>query len=147
VTIQPNIQPSPGISFLWQNGSTSSNFTINQPGIYTLGITNYCGTTFQSINISKGVCKLYFPSAFTPNNDGLNDIFRARFGDNITEFHLQLFNRWGQIVFDSKKISEGWNGYFKGISQPSGEYVWIVRFKTVTDSKEQMMKGLVMLIR
>jgi len=147
ITLQPNIQNSAGVSYLWQNGSTTPAFTITQPGIYTLTITNYCGNSFQSVTVSKGVCKLYLPSAFSPNNDGLNDIFRAKYGEDVTEFHLQVFNRWGQVVFESKNINAGWNGNFRGMQQPVGEYVWMVRFKTNSDPKEQMMKGTVMLIR
>ena len=53
----------------------------------------------------------------------MNDLFRAQYGENVTAFHLEIFNRWGQKVFETKSINYGLNGSFNGIQQPMGEYV------------------------
>ncbi len=145
--LQPVIQNPQGVNYVWYSGATTPSISVTQPGTYRLTVANYCGSKYDDIIISKGVCKLYVPSAFTPNNDGLNDVFRARFGENITDFKLQIYNRWGQIIFESNDIRNGWDGNLKGSHQPNGVYVWMINYKTVTDSKEQFIKGTVTLIR
>ena len=145
--LQPEIQNPQGVSYVWGNGATTLTIPVSQTGLYTLTASNYCGSKYDEIMISKGICKIYVPSAFTPNNDGLNDIFKASFGEDVTEFKLEVYNRWGQIVFKTNDIRKGWDGNIKGYKQSNGVYVWILKYKTVTDSKEQMMKGTVTLIR
>jgi len=147
IILQPVIQNPQGVNYVWSNGITSPSISITQTGTYGLTVTNYCGSKYDDIVISKGICKIYVPSAFTPNNDGLNDIFRARFGENVTEFKLQVYDRWGEIVFETNDIRKGWDGSIKGLKQSNGVYVWMIKYKTVTDPKEELMKGTVMLIR
>jgi gliding motility-associated-like protein len=147
ILLQPIVQSTSGIDYLWQNGSTSSSLAVTQPGLYTLDVSNYCGTKTDMINVVKGVCQLYVPTAFSPNGDGRNDIFKAEYGENITEFQLQIYNRWGQRIFQSKNISTGWNGRFNGALQPNGAYVWIIKYKTLNDPKENLLKGTMMLFR
>lgn len=147
IVLHPVIQNPQGVNYLWSNGVTSSSLSITQTGTYGLTATNYCGSKYDDIVISKGTCKIYVPSAFTPNNDGLNDIFRARFGENVTDFKMQVYDRWGEIIFETNDIRKGWDGSIKGLKQSNGVYVWMIKYKTVTDPKEQLMKGTVMLIR
>jgi len=135
------------LKYLWSNGSTANKISVTQEGLYSLQLMNNCGSKTDEILIKEGICKLYVPSGFTPNKDGLNDFFRASFGEDITEFKIQLFGRWGQIVFETNDIRKGWDGSIKGIPQPTGLYVWTIKYKTRTDPKEQLMKGTVMLIR
>jgi gliding motility-associated-like protein len=66
---------------------------------------------------------LYIPNSFTPNGDGLNDIFSA-VGYNIVEFEMLIFNRWGEKIFQSDNINFGWNGsYLKGNAPNQGDKV------------------------
>ena len=101
----------------------------------------------MDVTVSPGRCQLFIPSAFTPNGDGLNDVFKALYGENVTEFNLQVYDRWGELVFSTKNKAKGWDGRYKGQLQNSGIYVWIIRYKTTIDLEEKMMKGTVMLIR
>lgn len=74
---------------------------------------------------------LFVPNAITPNGDGINDFFRA-VGSEIEEFHLQIFNRWGELIFETRDIDEGWNG---GVDQhyvESEVYIWDIRAKEQT---------------
>jgi gliding motility-associated-like protein len=87
---------------------------------------------------------LFIPSAFTPNNDGHNDRFIAI--GSATNFHLQIFNRWGQNIFESRTIQNGWDGRFKLIPQPTGIYVYQLRYKTLS-GQLRMRKGVLTLIR
>ena len=110
ITLNPQIT---GVSYLWQDGSTSPTYTITHPGLYSLTATNTCGATTDFITIGNGVCNLYVPNSFTPNGDTKNDVFKASYGDNVTQFHLQVFNRYGQIIFETKDKNKGWDGTFR----------------------------------
>ena len=66
---------------------------------------------------------LYVPSAFTPNGDGINDSFGA-YGEALFDFTMQVWNRWGQLVFESDDASKHWDGSFKGELVPQGSYVY-----------------------
>lgn len=147
IVLQPVIQNPQGVNYLWSNGTASPSISITQTGTYGLIVTNYCGSNYDDIIISRGICKIYVPSGFTPNNDGLNDIFRARFGENVTDFKLQVYNRWGEIIFETNDIRKGWDGKFHGLNQSNGIYVWLLKYKTILDSKEQILKGTINLIR
>jgi len=144
LTLDPKIS---GVNYLWQDGSTGPTFTITQPGLYTLTASNTCGLTTQSITIGTGICDLYVPNSFTPNSDSRNDLFKALYGDNVTEFHMQVFNRYGQLVFESKDKSEGWDGNFKGKRQPYDTYVWMIQYKAAVNNILQKLQGTVLLIR
>jgi gliding motility-associated-like protein len=76
------------------------------------------------VKVYKGP-DIYVPSAFTPNNDGRNDLLKA-IPVGIKEFHyFRIFNRWGQIVFSTQDFSKGWDGRINGVEQPTGTFVWI----------------------
>jgi len=65
--------------------------------------------------------KIYLPTAFTPNGDGLNDTFGA-VGEGIEAYQLRIYNRWGEIIFQAKSIKEKWSGLQNGKPVPQGEY-------------------------
>lgn len=102
----------------------------------------------DTINISVENCPqyLYFPTGFTPNNDGLNDTFRPFTGGVFTKYELQIFNRWGQLVFKTTSKSSGWDGLFKGQLQDNGVFVWQCKYQ-FEGKPEKLMKGTFMLIR
>lgn len=93
-----------------------------------------------------GNCGLYMPSAFSPNGDGKNDIFRAIVHDDVKEFSMSVYGRWGQLVFESRNPDLGWDGRFKGSLMPAGSYVYVV---TYIDSKYQTIKqtGSLLMVR
>jgi len=136
-----------GLSYLWQDGSIGQTFIATQTGLYRLELGNICGSTSDDINITKGVCEVYVPGAFTPNGDGKNDVFKIGYGDNVFEFEMQVFNRYGQLVFESKDKSKGWDGTVKGKLQQQGTFTWGIRYKTVVGSMWQQITGTVILVR
>jgi gliding motility-associated-like protein len=69
----------------------------------------------------------YVPTAFSPNNDGLNDIFRAISPGVATLDFFCVWNRWGQEVFRTQSLSTGWDGSYKGQQMPAGTYVWMIQ--------------------
>jgi len=84
---------------------------------------------------------IFIPNTFTPNGDGLNDIFRV-YGNIITDMNLMVFNQWGEKVFQSRTPSIGWDGNYKGKPQASGVYIVVARFTlvdgTVIDRKASL---------
>jgi len=134
------------VSFKWQDGSVLPSFTATNTGVYYLDATNVCGSMRDSVIVYKGPCKLIVPNAFTPNGDGKNEIFRAQFGENLIEFSMKIYNRWGQLVFESTSRSTGWDGRIDSKTASAGTYIWAIEYKTI-DGLKGVEKGTVTLIR
>ncbi|HVU55578.1 MAG TPA: PKD domain-containing protein, partial [Puia sp.] len=96
------------LGYEWQNGSSEKTFIATLPGSYILRVTNSCGTSSDTVRVVEGFCTVHLPSAFTPNGDGHNDLFRAT-GDHVTQFRMVIYNRWGQKVCASGDIGKGWD--------------------------------------
>ncbi|MEI7725684.1 MAG: gliding motility-associated C-terminal domain-containing protein [Bacteroidota bacterium] len=107
-----------GLTYWAQHALQSSS------GIYhdTLQLANGCDSVVTT-NLQVEECPLlmWYPNAFTPNGDGLNDVFRP-VGVNITKYKLLIFDRWGALIFEASDINTGWDGYIKG--QPAGPGVY-----------------------
>jgi gliding motility-associated-like protein len=88
----------------------------------------------------------YMPNAFTPNHNGLNDLFKPTIAGKLEKYHLLIYNRYGQLLFSSNDLSEGWDGRFNGIEQASGVYVWVCSYKFF-DKEAVQKKGSVVLIK
>lgn len=91
-------------------------------------------------------CAVFVPNAFSPNGDGINDIFRAKVNNDVHDFRMAVYGRWGQLIFESRNPDMGWDGTQKGIYQSGGSYMYVI---TYTDSKNQQRKeqGTVVLIK
>src|SRR4030095_68081 len=132
------------------NGTAADNVTISGPGSYDITATDNfgCQRTF-SVNVVAQKCTdcdLYIPSAFTPNGDGLNDIFKAISYCNFSGFDLQIFNRWGEKVFESHNSNTGWDGTYLGSRMLPGVYVYFISYSTASHTAKTA-KGTVALIR
>lgn len=136
-------------SYLWNNSSRSSEptYTVHTSGNYTVMVQNTCGIKTDTVSVYEN-CNfpIYVPSAFTPNNDGLNDIFRIPRQNKNRFRHLTIYNRWGQLIFSTTDPNNGWNGSHGEIPQPTGIYIYIVRMKGLS-GKPIDQKGTVTLIR
>ncbi|MEO8711928.1 MAG: FG-GAP-like repeat-containing protein [Parafilimonas sp.] len=120
------------ISYLWNNGSTTSSIIINNPGNYWLQVTdndNCIGR--DSIIVAPKNCieGIYIPSAFTPNGDGKNDVFKPLVFEQLKAYDFSIFNRLGQMVFHSKTAGKGWDGRLNGILQPQSIFIWICTYQ------------------
>lgn len=100
----------------------------------------------DSVHITVIQHDVVIPNAFSPNGDGLNDIFRvtARKFINVQEF--KVYNRWGTEIFSTSDVRKGWDGTYKGISQDPGVYYYLVRV-SYPNGKTQFLKGDLTLIR
>jgi gliding motility-associated-like protein len=99
----------------------------------------------QLVKINKSIV-IYVPNSFTPNNDGLNDILRP-FMIGIKELsYFKIFNRWGQLIYQTSKIQDGWDGRFKGVPAGTQTLVWVLE-GIGADNKKYQAKGTTILIR
>lgn len=123
------IYPGSYQSYSWQDLSNDSFFVIRKAGIYSVTITNSSGcTASDSINILEDcINDLIIPNTFTPNNDGINELFNVS-GSPTTEYKLLVFNRWGELIFKSEERLAGWDGSYKGNPVQEGMYNYMVTF-------------------
>ena len=108
-----------------------------------------CGTKPVEWTKDNGIY-LFIPNAFTPNGDGVNDLFviEGTPADQITLYNLRIYDRWGQEVFTSDKITDLWNGKRNNAGEdcPDGTYVWVIYYEK-SDKTKVTNKGSITLIR
>ena len=133
----------------WSTGEVKNTIYVNPTSdeqysaTFTTG--NHLDTTVY-INIKTIQCsELFVPNAFTPNGDGLNDLFAARSEEQYAYFEMAVYSREGHLLFQSKDIKQGWNGTYKGVLQPHGSYMYMIRYKDA-DGKMNERKGNFLLI-
>jgi gliding motility-associated-like protein len=102
-------------------------------------------TTILTIEPGTKVLPPKLPTAFSPNGDGMNDVFYPR-GGPFKTIDFKIYNSWGQEVYATQKLNEGWDGTYKGVDQQVGVYVWTISAITI-DGKEYIKTGDVTLIR
>ena len=131
----------------WQDGAGNPAYSILAPGDYSLSATNNCGTTTDAITVSNGLCKVFVPNAFTPNNDGKNDVFKALGTEAVTEYELVVFDRGGQIIFQTRDKTKGWDGKYNGVAFSTSVFVYTLRYKERSSADWVLLKGTIALIR
>jgi len=111
-------------------------------------ISKYGCKNADSLYITaRSCCEMYFPNAFSPNNDGKNDIFKP-----VTLGHqeiktFRIVNRWGQVVYETKQDRNGWNGVFNGRDQDVGTYYYFIRYRCNDSNDDVEQKGELLLVR
>ena len=89
---------------------------------------------------------LFVPTAFSPNADGNNDVFEVKYAE-IDIYNIRIFNRFGELVFESSDPNQTWDGYFNNINQPLSTFVWQVTYNFTYNAQIQSQKGNLTLIR
>ena len=139
------LNPGNFTSYTWQDNSTAATFVVKVGGTYSVTVQSNCGLETDEITIKEVLCKLMFPNAFTPNNDGKNDVFKALNTFGIQSYRLQIFNRWGQKVFETTDVSKGWDGKINGYIQATNTYAYKCIFNR--DGKISELHGSFVLIK
>jgi gliding motility-associated-like protein len=154
------LQASGGVGYFWNPATGLSNPEIANPIAvfdessmgrmhYQLVVSNEAGCTDTAnvqVRIFKTDPQIFIPSAFTPNGDSHNDIFRPIAAGMRQIDYFRVFNRWGQLVFSTTENGKGWDGRVNGKEQASGTYAWVVKGVDYT-GKQFSAKGTVTLIR
>ncbi len=148
-SVVTNYQWSPSIGL---NCSTCAS-TLASPATttnYTVVVTNAnnctANATVQVIVTNPHV--VFVPNVFSPNNDGSNDFFQI-FGtlDQIAFMEIQIFNRWGEKVFESSDHHFGWDGTYKGENAPQGIYTYQLKLTYMNGERDELRKGSLTLLR
>ena len=121
----------------WQDGSHDPSFRVVRPGRYWVTVVvNSCpGSDTIRITGCSGIHPMFFPTAFSPNGDGRNDFFRPK-GSEVADFHMIIYDRWGQVMFESHDPGAGWDGTYKGGYCPTGVYTYIATFGDVWNPQQ-----------
>lgn len=139
----------PGATYRWQNGSTEPKQKAVAPGDYAVEVTlNGCTFREELTLLPCEIC-LYVPNIFSPNGDGLNEVFQGFAGCPILTYDLKVFDRWGMLVYEGEDPSQGWDGLVKGKAAAPGTYVYWIEFEAENGAKvlHQTRKGTVVLVR
>ncbi|MBI1222675.1 MAG: T9SS type B sorting domain-containing protein [Bacteroidetes bacterium] len=119
-----------GYSYYWDGALLPDTLvTISGEGMHQILVidSNGCQAS-QSIIFYNCGCRLYFPNAITVNQDGKNEVFKGYGCDYIEKYHLLIYNRWGELVFESFNPSESWDGTFGGKQTPDNVYLYLVNY-------------------
>lgn len=129
-TLLFDINQGGSFTYQWQDGSGKTKYLVNTEGLYKAEISNKCGNVNAEIKIDEQDCSctLYVPTAFTPNNDGVNDKFMPSYCE-LQEYSMEVFNRWGELVFKTDDINKGWDGVANG-KKTLGTYFWVISLKS-----------------
>jgi gliding motility-associated-like protein len=137
----------PSAGYQWQDGSTDSTYTVFVPGSYWVIVTKDGCNAADSILIAECIFPLWFPNAFTPNGDGVNDTFYP-VGWGVISYEILIYDRWGRKVFESNRIEPGWDGRIGGDLCSDGVYVFIATYSMPDSSGEiYHVKGSITLLR
>ena len=129
---------------LFRSGQTITLEAVSSEG---------CIGTYQiTIEFEEGLI-FYIPNTFTPDGDGYNQTFRPIFTSNFDpiDYHLIIFDRWGEIIFESFDISKGWDGTYGNIDMgficPDGVYTWEIKYKLLINDASAEVVGHISLLR
>jgi len=136
--------------YLWSNGSSDSLITVGTQGSYRVRVMdNHCCTNADTTFVQ--VFKYTVPNAFTPNGDGINDLFQVNGLYKNCTFRMIIYDRWGQLLFESENVDKGWDGTYRGQACPPDSYVWVVYIgfpdKDITNQGDVVFKGTVILVK
>jgi gliding motility-associated-like protein len=116
------------VAYIWSTGETTQYIEITRHGEYSVLADNQGCLGGDTITIAACDCDIWVPNAFTPNDDALNDRFDPIPSATLGYFHLAIYNRFGELLFQTKDINEGWDGTFKGKLVPLGVYSYVIYY-------------------
>jgi gliding motility-associated-like protein len=134
-------------TFLTDNTIVDPTAAPNQNMQYVVTVTDKVGcVASDTMNVFLLPDLLLIPTAFSPNNDGVNDLFRP-LNKNLYKLDFQVFDRWGQKIYETDVIGDGWDGTYKGRKQDLGVYVWQAEYQLTGQTKMLSASGNVTLVR
>lgn len=143
----------PDATYLWSDGSTERRLVLQDTGTYWVTVDlNGCQ---ESDTIHVDLCEivrdpcLEFPNAFTPNGDGLNDLFRPVSFCRLESYQISIYNRYGEQIFGSENVEEGWDGFYNNRKPLQGVYVYVAEYSYKLDDViyNETAKGVFAIVR
>ena len=136
-------------TYRWSTGSAFPEIKIEKAGTYWLQVQDHNGCTGRDTVVVKPkdcLTGIYVPTAFSPNNDGKNDSFRPLLFGRVKSYRFTVYNRWGEVVFQTTNLQQGWNGLVKNAVQSAAAYMWICTYEFEGENTKTE-RGTVTLIR
>lgn len=146
-----NVGPD-GFVYEWSNGEVGPEILITDSGTYVVTATSTCNVIEEMVTVSveKCNCEVFMPSAFSPNGDGVNDLFKGYADcDRVTGYLLEVFDRWGALVYTTRDFDAGWDGTMSTKICIPGVYVYQVSYVQTINGRKyiQHKKGSVLLLK
>ncbi len=137
------------VEYIWNTGEGVCCITPDKSGKYQLTVTDGCTKYEDEVLLEFDNCIncILIPSAFSPNQDGMNDQYRAFTRCGLKEYELLIYNRWGEQVYRTTNITSGWDGQYKGQRAEVGVYYYLVKYKFNSSDEMKTNKGNLTLIR
>ena len=122
------LDPGAFAQYRWQNNALTPTFSVVQEGVYWVQVTDEHGCSATDSIAVHDVCptRYFIPNVFSPNDDGVNDYFSI-FGSDILALKLTIYDRWGNLLFESTGPDARWDGTFRGKPLNPGVYLWVAR--------------------
>lgn len=133
----------------WNTGATAASTIVYESGLYTVAVSNDCGTIQDQVMVSYEDCSytIYLPNTFTPDNDGINDVWKME-TYNIAKIHFVLYNRFGEVVVETEDPHFVWTGEFQNGEHyaSNGVYNYRLTYES-TEGDVGVRKGVIFMIR
>jgi gliding motility-associated-like protein len=139
--------PEGFVSYLWNTGSTQRVISTFEEGGFKVTVTDEFGcigsdSLYVTVDENALPNELFVPNAFTPNGDQLNDLFPYKERINQPAYFINIYNRWGEKVFDSREGEQNWDGFYKGTKVPTETFIYFVSYRGC-DGNRRTRKGTV----
>ncbi|UPK67931.1 CshA/CshB family fibrillar adhesin-related protein [Chitinophaga filiformis] len=151
------LEASGGVYYNWQPANGMANNLVANPVVSPVKTATYEVTVMDehgctqvetvtvNVDIALAFTRSPIPTAFTPNGDGKNDCFGLKFWGETNTFEFSIYNRVGNLVFNTRYPGDCWDGTFKGMEQPAGSYIYMIKAKTICG--DVLRRGTVVLAR
>jgi gliding motility-associated-like protein len=134
-----------GALYVWSTGETTQSIVVyKSPQSVSVSVTDGACSATDDIELFDN-CDVHVPNAFSPNVDGINDFLKVHHR-GIKEFQMSVYNRWGEKIFYTSDIDEGWNGTYGNQPVTVGVYVWSIRYAK-TDGSVRTQSGNVSVLK
>ena len=126
--------------------TTGQHYTVTLTGYNT---ENGCSTSYSQMIVAKEPLIYYIPNTFTPNGDEYNNAFKPIFysGLDVYNYHLIIYNRWGEVIFESFNVDFGWDGTYGNQIVETATYIWKLEFKEKNKENTHSKTGHVNVLR
>ena len=138
------------VNNIFLSNAISPSYSFSSEGMFEIKliVSNAfgCSDTITKLVIVNSGNILFAPNSFTPDEDGINDEWKMYSNENIEQIEITIFNRWGEIIFQTKDISKGWDGKYLGVESPTGTYIWKAKL-SYKDGEADLLFGHIELLR
>jgi len=125
-------------TYRWSTGEIDTSISVMDSGLFTINLTNECGTRTLETNVRYIDCEVFAPNIITPNGDGLNDYFDLRAYAYYDDIGVFIYNRWGALLYEGQGVNARWDGHL-----PNGELVSPGTYFYLIEADAERVKGAV----